>query len=80
MGDILRKITELLENGANYEERRSTGTLIKCGWFDAIDDTSEGTRGRGKANKAKDKGAIQGGRDTDLDDQTKFLLFLNHNR
>lgn len=37
MGDILKKITELLENGGNYEERRSTGIIINSNWFDAID-------------------------------------------
>lgn len=46
MGDILKKITELLENGSNYEERRSTGIIIS-NWFDAIDgeDDRQGASG-----------------------------------
>jgi hypothetical protein len=36
MGDILKKITELIADGANYEERRSKGIVV-ANWFDAID-------------------------------------------
>jgi hypothetical protein len=40
MGSITKKIFELLESGANIEERRSIGIIIKSNWFDALDDTN----------------------------------------
>jgi hypothetical protein len=45
MGDILRKIQELLENGGEFEQSRSTGIIIRSAvnFFDAIDGENDGS-------------------------------------
>jgi hypothetical protein len=54
MGDILRKIQELLENGGEYEQSRSTGIIIssKVNWFDAVLGEDDGSRVTGVPSKA----------------------------
>jgi hypothetical protein len=57
MGDILKKITELLENGGNYEQSRSTGIVINSNWFDAVDfDNELSLPGSGKDKKTNSAG------------------------
>lgn len=60
MGDILKKITELLNDGADIEQQRSTGIILnsKVGWFDAVDSEDDGRAAtavsKGSANDNED--------------------------
>lgn len=53
MGDILKKITEILNDGADFEQSRSTGIIIKSklDWFGAIDG-----QGTSESNPAQAEG------------------------
>ena len=41
MGAITQKIFDLLSEGSNIEQSRSTGIIIKSNWFNAIDGDDE---------------------------------------
>lgn len=73
MGAITNKIFELLSEGSNIEQSRSTGIIISSHWFEAVyredyehrgtNGDEQGTTKAGKGDKVKNDPTIQSGGD-----------------
>lgn len=67
---ITNKIQQILENGGEYEQSRSTGIIIKSAinFIDAAYDGIEEAPPKGKGNKDDDSGIVQKRGDSPLND------------
>jgi hypothetical protein len=72
MGAITQKIFDLLSEGSNIEQSRSTGIIIHSNWFDAIDGEADPVAPGREESKGADPRNVSEGRDKDLTKQLRI--------